>query len=35
MTDSHLYNLIMNNGTMNVSQMSELILLAMNQRGLL
>lgn len=34
-TDSHLYDLILNNGTMNVDQMSELILLAMNQRGLL
>lgn len=34
-TDSHLYDLILNNGTMSVSQMSDLILLAMNQRGLL
>jgi len=35
LTDSHLYDLILNNGTMTVAQMSELILLAMNQRGLL
>lgn len=32
--DSHLYDLILNNGTMTVPQMSDLILLAMNQRGL-
>jgi len=35
LTDSHLYDLVLNNGTMSVDQMSELILLAMNQRGLL
>jgi cytidylate kinase len=34
-TDSHLYDLILNNGTMTVNQMSDLILLSMNQRGLL
>jgi cytidylate kinase len=33
--ESHLYDMILNNGTMSVHQMSELILLAMNQRGLL
>ena len=35
LADSHLYDLILNNGTMSVEHMSELILLAMNQRGLL
>jgi cytidylate kinase len=34
-TENDLYDLILNNGTMSVSQMSELILIAMNQRGLL
>lgn len=34
-THTHLYDLILNNGTTPVEQMSELILLAMNQRKLL